>query len=124
MIIENALGRRIGENAAVPIEFAVDAHGREGRRQSARGHDVVRRQLHLLGIEIMHHARAHMRCPHSKPWSALIDEGEIDELIERLAQRLGRVVAGMVGPEIHMSAEESAGVRLKESGDAAGQRHP
>ena len=29
MIVEDALGRRVGENAAVPIELAVDAHRRE-----------------------------------------------------------------------------------------------
>ena len=35
MIVEDALGRRVGEDAAVPIKLAVDAHGGEGRRQRA-----------------------------------------------------------------------------------------
>ena len=72
----------------------------------------------------MHHARAHMRGPHREPRVASIDEGEIGELLERLAQRLGRVVAGMVGAERHMRTKEGAGVGFKEPGDAAGQRHP
>ena len=35
VIVEDPLGRRVGENAAVPIKLAVDAHGGEGRRQRA-----------------------------------------------------------------------------------------
>ena len=53
-----------------------------------------------------------------------INEGEIDELLQRLAQGLGRVIAGMVGAERHMRAKEGAGVWFEEPGDAAGQRHP
>src|SRR5262245_46659501 len=48
-IVEDALGRCIGEDAAVPIEFAIYAHRRKSRRQSPRRHDVLWRQLHLLG---------------------------------------------------------------------------
>ena len=40
IVVEDRLGRRIGENSAVPIELAVDANGRKGRRQRARRHDV------------------------------------------------------------------------------------
>ena len=72
----------------------------------------------------MHHARAHMRGADGEPLLAAIDAIEIDQLLERLAQRLGRVIAGIVGAEIHMGAEEGAGVRLEEPGNALGQRHP
>src|SRR6266540_829854 len=34
-IVEDALGRGVGENAAVPIKLAVDTHGWEGGRQRA-----------------------------------------------------------------------------------------
>ena len=33
IILEDRLGRRVGENSTVPIELAVDADGRERRRQ-------------------------------------------------------------------------------------------
>ena len=65
-----------------------------------------------------------MRGAHREPRVASIDEIEIDQLLERLAQGLGRVVAGMVGAERHMRAEEGAGMRFEEPGDAIGQRHP
>jgi hypothetical protein len=58
VVLENALGRRVGKNAAVPVELAVDAHGGEGRRQRARRHDVGGGKLHLPGIEIVHDACA------------------------------------------------------------------
>ena len=124
LIVEDALGRRVGEDAAVPIELAVDAHGGEGRRQRARRHDVRRRELHLRRVEIMHHAGAHMRGADGEPRVAAIDEREVDELFQRPAQRLGRVVAGVIGAERHMGAEKGAHVGLEETGDAGRQRRP
>ena len=53
-----------------------------------------------------------------------IDQGEIDELFQRLAQRLGRVVAGVVGAERHMGAEKGAQIRLEEAWDAGRERRP
>src|SRR5262245_2518201 len=35
VVVEDRLGRRVGENSAVPIELAIDAYGRKGRRQCA-----------------------------------------------------------------------------------------
>ena len=68
---------------------------------------------------------AHMRGAHGQPRMAAIDEREIDQLLQRLAQRLGRVVAGMVGAERHMGAEESARMLVsKKPGMPLGQRHP
>ena len=40
IVVEHRLDRRVGKDAAVPVEFAVDAHRRKGRRQRARRHDV------------------------------------------------------------------------------------
>ena len=71
--------------------------------------------LHLLRIEIVHHAGAHMRSTNGEARVAGIDEGEIDELFQRLAQRLGRIVAGVVGAERHMGAEKGARVRSRRS---------
>src|SRR4051812_2521577 len=41
VIVEYRLDRRVGEDAAIPIELAVDADRGEGGRQGARRHDVV-----------------------------------------------------------------------------------
>ena len=59
----------------------------------------------------------------SRGCPALI-EREVDELFQRLPQRLGRVVAGVVGAEWHMGAEKGAQVRLEEAGDAGRERRP
>ena len=65
-----------------------------------------------------------MRGAHSEPRVAAIDEIEIDQLLERLAQRLGRIVSGMIGAERYMRSKEGAGVRFKKTGDSTGDRHP
>ena len=66
----------------------------------------------------------HMGRAHRQPRLLAIDQREIDELLERLAQRLGRVVAGMVGAERDMRAEEGLRVDLEETGNAGRQRSP
>ena len=73
VVVEDALGRRVGEDAAVPIELAVDAHGRERRRQRARRHDVAGVELHLAAVEVVHHARAHMRRADRQPRMPAVD---------------------------------------------------
>src|SRR5258708_34346251 len=35
VVVEDCLGRRVGENSAVPLEVAIDANGWKGRRQRA-----------------------------------------------------------------------------------------
>jgi hypothetical protein len=50
IVVKNGFGRRVGKNSAIPIELAVDADGREGRRQRAARHDVldgVRRRVEI-----------------------------------------------------------------------------
>jgi hypothetical protein len=50
--VEHPLQRRIGNEAAVPIIFAVDFGGRETRRQCAAGDDMRRADVMGRGIEI------------------------------------------------------------------------
>jgi hypothetical protein len=61
-----------------------------------------------------------MRRAYGQPRMALVDEIEVNELLKRLAQRLGRVIAGVVCAKMHMRTKERACMRLEESGDAAG----
>ena len=102
VVVEDHLGRRVGEDAAVPVELAVDAHCREGRRQGARRHDVLDAERHVAAVEVLHLARAHVRGADRQAGPAAVDEREVDELGERLFQRLGRVVAGAVGAQHDM----------------------
>ena len=99
VVVEDHLGRRVGEDAAVPVELAVDAHGRERRRQRARRHDVLDADLHVAAVEVAHLAGAHVRGADGQPRLAAVDEREIDQLGQRLLQRRGRVVAGALGAE-------------------------
>ena len=89
VVVEDHLGRRIGENAAVPIELAVDAHGREGRRQCARCQDVLDADLDFAAVEVAHLAGAHMRGADREPRLAPVDEREIDQLAAA-SSRAGR----------------------------------
>src|SRR5258708_7845965 len=73
------LGRRIRKNAAVPMELAVDPDRRKRRRQRARGQDVLDLDLGFATVEIVHHARSHMRGPDYQARAVAVDDGEIDE---------------------------------------------
>src|SRR5215203_2949549 len=94
-VVEDRLGRGVRENAAVPVELAVDADGRKGGRQRARGEDVLDVDLAVAAVEIFHDARSYMRGADGEPGLAGIDEIEVDQLQQRLLQRLGRIEAGM-----------------------------
>src|SRR6202040_1067077 len=59
-VVEDDLGGRVGEDPAVPIELAVDADGREGRRQCAGRHDVLNVDLAVTAVEVSHPGGAHM----------------------------------------------------------------
>jgi hypothetical protein len=56
-----------------------------------------------------------MRRAYGQPRMALVDEIEVNELPERLAQRLGRVIAAVVCAQMHMGTKECVCMRLKES---------
>ncbi len=61
-----------------------------------------------------------MRRAYSQSRMPLVDEIEVNELFERHAQRLGRVITRAVCAKMHMRTKERARMRLEESGDAAG----
>ena len=63
VVVKHHLGRRVGEDAAVPVQLAVDAHGGKCRRQRTGRHDVLHVQLAAAAVEIRHLAGAHVRGP-------------------------------------------------------------
>ena len=117
IVLEDHFGRRVGENAAVPIELAVDAHRRKRGRQRAGRQDVVDGDRLLAAVEIAHHAGAHMRRPDREPWRAAVDQREVDQFAERFAQRRGGVEARAIGSERHMCAQEGGGVGTRKNPD-------
>ena len=86
IIVEYCLDRRVRQDPAIPIELAVDAHGRKRRRQRARSHDVPDVQLLVATVEVAHPAGSDVRCADSQPGRSGV-EREVDELANRLAKR-------------------------------------
>ena len=80
IVVEDRLGRRVGEDAAVPVELAVDAHRRKRRRQRAGRHDVLDADLAVAAVEVSHLAGAHMRGADGEPRLARVDQREVDQL--------------------------------------------
>ncbi len=119
IVVEDRLGRRVGENAAVPIELAVDAHGRKRRRQRTGRHDVLDADLGFAAVEVTHLAGAHVRGADREPRLAVVDQREVDQFVQRLLQRRGRVEAGAIGAERDVRRGMRTRVRLEESGNAA-----
>jgi hypothetical protein len=96
IIVEHHFGRRVGENAAVPVQLAVDARGRKCRRKRAGGHDMLHVQLAAAAVEIRHLAGAHVRRRDREARPSAVDQLEVDELGESGLKRRCRVVAGVV----------------------------
>jgi hypothetical protein len=124
IVVEYRLGRRVRENATVPVELAVDADRRKRRRQRARGQDVLGLDLGLATIEVVHHAGPHMGGADHQARLVAVDESEIDELGKRLAQRRRRIVTRRIGPQRDVGAEERRRIRLEEAGNSAGHGRP
>ena len=124
IVVEDRLGRRVGEDAAVPVELAVDAHRRKRRRQRAGRHHVLDVDRHVAAVEVVHRAGAHMGGADGQPRPAIVDQVEVDQVAQGVFQRRGRVEAGRIDAERHMRAEERAGIGLEERRDAAEQRLP
>src|SRR5271156_1161819 len=94
VVVEHHFRRRVGENAAVPVEFAIDANGGKRWRQGARGHDIPDAERPIPAVEIAHLAGPYVRGADRQARLSPIDQIELDDLGERALQWRGRVVAG------------------------------
>ena len=81
-------------------------------------------ERHVAAVEIAHLARAHLGGADGETRRAIGDQREIDEFVERRLQRRGRIVAGGVGRERHVPAQEGERIGLEEAGDPGGERVP
>ena len=122
IVVEHDLDRRVRKNPAVPIKLAVDADRRESWRKRAGGHDVVERERHVARVEIAHLRGAHARRADGEPGRAMIELIEVDELLERPAQRLDAVIAGGIGAELVVRAEKSHRIGVEEGRYAVASR--
>ena len=75
-VVEHRLDRRVRQDAAVPIELAVDADRRKGRRQRAGRHHVADAERHFAAVEIAHLGGPHVGGADRQPRRALVDAGE------------------------------------------------
>ncbi len=94
IIAENVLQRRIGNQAAIPIELAIGFHRGKRRGQRAAGHDMPGPNLHLRIVEVAKIARSHIDGAHAEAGFARIDAIKIDQAFQRRLERLRIVVAG------------------------------
>ena len=98
LVIQHVIERRVGGDAAVPIMLALDYDGGKARRQRAGRHDVLgadllAEPLELDIVEIAEIARGHADRADAEPGLQVVDAVEIDQPLQRLAQRRGVVIA-------------------------------
>jgi hypothetical protein len=123
MVVEHRLDRRVGVDAAVPIRLAVDPDRGERGRQRARGHDVLEAERLLAAVEVAHLARAHAHGADRQSRLRFIENSNIHQLAEGVAQRRGVVP----GRGVESNARLSVGApghwaRREEGRDAARER--
>src|SRR5215469_11145858 len=124
IVFKNYFGRRIRQDAAIPKIFAIDTDGWKGRGQRSRRHDVFGRDVGHAAVEIMHHASADIGSANGQSRRSFVDNREVNQLTERLAQCCGQVKSRAIYPERDMRAPECWPIGLEESGDTADECRP
>ncbi len=75
VLVEQMLQRRVGDDAAVPEMIGADLHHRQGRRQRAARHDVLRLDLLLGIVEIDEVAGQHVDGADREAGGLVVDAG-------------------------------------------------
>ena len=89
--------RRVGNESAVPIVFAVDFGGGKAGRQRAAGDDVLRAHAMGGGVETGEVSGPHVHRADAEPHEPGIEEIEVHQPLERGLERSGVVVADPIG---------------------------
>src|SRR5215831_4229018 len=124
IVVEDHFGWRIRKDAAVPIKLAVDAYRRKSRWQCAGRHDVLDVNLAVAAIEVAHPACTYVCGANGESWTALVDQGKIDELEQRPFQRCSRIETGCILAQGDVCAQECSWVGFEKIGDATEDRLP
>ena len=95
--VEHPLQRRVGNEAAVPIIFAVDLGRRKSGRQRAAGDDMRRADAMGRGIEIDEVAGSDIHRADAEAHGAGIEPVEVHQALERRLQRSDVIEAELVG---------------------------
>ena len=91
---QHPVQRRVGNQAAVPVELVFHLDGGEGGRQGAAGHHVLGADHVRLVVEIGEVAGAHVHRADAEAHLARVDAVEIHQPLQRGAQGAGVVEAG------------------------------
>src|SRR6516165_4536655 len=81
--VEHPLQRRVGDEAAVPIEFPIDLCSRKAGRQGAAGHHMLRANLVGGVVEIDEVAAANVHGADAETSSPGVYQVEIHQAFER-----------------------------------------
>ena len=114
-VVKHGLDGRIREDAAVPVEFAIDPHRRKCGRQGAGRHNVTDVDRLVAAVEIPHLRRADIGGADRQPRPRAPQSLEVYEFFERATQRHGRIIAGGFRREANVLAEKSERVRFEEA---------
>ena len=118
--VEQILERRVRHDAAIPEMVGPDLHHRQGGRQGAARHHVLGLYSVLLVVEVDEVAVEHVDRPHRQARLLLVDQREIDQLQQGLAQGRVVVVAGCrfrarkTEPRARISRREEAGLTVED----------
>src|SRR3546814_3421352 len=119
-MIQNVLERRVGNKAAVPVMFAIDFDRRQSGWKRARRHDMIDGDPPLTAVEIDEIASADIDSAGAVSDRPFVQQVEVDEARQRLAQRPGIIKAerlrsaGQGEERWHHARPEKTGNRSEE----------
>src|SRR5262249_1236995 len=128
IIIQHVLQRRVGDETAVPVVFAVDLDRWKTGRQRAARHHMLRANGDFRAVEIGKAAGAHIHSSHAEADAfGTVDAVEVDELFKCLLERYRTVVARRHTwrkPLTQRARSEKAGLAKHYRGKSAGRSLP
>ncbi len=114
--VDDQIERRIADNSAVPIGFAVDNRPWKPRRQAAAGDDMIRRQVVDIAVEDLELPARHIDGANQQAHRARLERREVDILRNQLPHRRRIVIADPVRWHRHRSKKDDIHRGLKKFG--------
>ncbi len=85
---------------------------------------MIKAERHVAAVEVPHFRGAYARRPDCDARAALVELLEVDQLFQRPAQRIDRIIASRVRSEPVVRAQERHRVRAEEGRNARSDRAP